>query len=249
MPWDVTQYEQYRQERLAPALDLLELVNKRPGIRAVDLGCGTGEITAMLAEALGCASVAGVDSSPEMIQKALPREKAGLSFRLQRIEKVAGQWDLVFSNASLQWLGDHPTLLPKLVGMLRPGGQFVTQIPRGHPAMGVMHELGSHEPYRSVLQGAARPGHLPLLEYAELLHRCGLTKIVAVEKIYGHLLADADAILEWVKGTAMVPYLERLGDLREPFVEEYRCELRRRWPERPVFFGFQRMLLAGTLPQ
>ena len=247
MAWDRHKYEQFRAERLAPVHDLLALIRRRPGMRAIDLGCGTGDVTAMLADALDGAEVLGVDNSAEMLEEAWPRRREGLDFRQQAIEDVGGQWDLVFSNAAIHWVADHERLIPRLMSMVSPGGQLVVQAPRGHPASSLIKEVAQQAPFRSVLGEPRKGNTLGLLAYAELLYHSGGGDIVAVEKVYPHVLADADAMLAWAEGTALLPYMDRLDEpMQREFKQRYLQMLRRRWPAKPVFFGFQRMLLATT---
>jgi len=249
MPWNHDTYERFRQERLEPVYDLMKLIRVRPGLRVVDLGCGTGDITAMLADTLPEATVLGIDDSPEMLRQAWPRRRDGLDFRLQRIQDVKGKWDLVFSNAAIQWVPDHRALIPALLSLVNPGGQIVVQVPRGHPALGLIKEVAATERFREALAGSGRFDCLSLLSYAELLHQCGGKEIVAVEKIYPHVLQDADEIFAWAEGTALVPYMDRLeGTLRQEFLDQYRRLLHERWPAKPVLFGFQRMLIAAAMP-
>jgi trans-aconitate 2-methyltransferase len=247
MPWNHERYERFRKERLEPVYDLIKMIDVKRGLRVIDLGCGTGDITAILADSLPDSTVLGIDDSPEMLEQARPRKASGLDFRLQRIQDVTGQWDLVFSNAAIQWVPNHGELVPALMSLVAPGGQIVMQVPRGHPALGLIKELAGTEPFRDTLIGTPRPDCLPLLSYAELLHQCGAKDIVAVEKIYPHVLQDADDILAWAEGTGLVPYLDRLeGQVRQEFLDQYRRMLRERWPSKPVFFGFQRMLIAAN---
>jgi trans-aconitate 2-methyltransferase len=144
MPWDPDKYHQFKGERRAPFFDLLSLVRVREGLRAIDLGCGTGELTALLAEALPGAQVLGIDNSPQMLERASIYEGPNLRFEHRAVEEAAGEWDLIFSNAALQWVEGHETLVPRLVGMLRPGGQLAVQVPSNH-----------NHPAQSIVQGRA----------------------------------------------------------------------------------------------
>src|SRR5216117_2935146 len=114
--WDPAQYERFRDERARPFLDLLALVRPRPGMRVVDLGCGTGELTARLHDEVAA---------------------GGLRFEASDIAAFAAHaaWDLVFSNAALHWVDDHPALFARLTAALRPGGQLAVQMPANfdHP--------------------------------------------------------------------------------------------------------------------
>ena len=253
MPWDPARYEQFARERYQPFEDVLRLIDPRPGLRVIDLGCGTGELTQRLAGALPESDVVGIDSSREMLDRAAPLARPGLRFELQRIEEVvaggAGEWDVVFSHAALQWVDGHESLVPRLYGLLRPGGQIAVQMPYNfaHATHTLMWELAASAPYREALAGWSRSWPvLPAESYAELLFREGAEEITAFEKVYPHVLEDADALVDWMRGTALVPVLERLPEeQRQTFLEAYRDLLRERFPERPVFFGFRRLIFAA----
>ncbi len=249
MPWDPKQYLKFQAERFAPFDDLVGLLDVRPGLRVVDLGCGTGDLTLRLADRLPQSDVLGLDSSAEMLARAQPLARAGLRFEQRPIEQVIGSWDLVFSHAALQWVDDHCALIPRVFALVAPGGQIAVQVPSNHhhDSHVFIHETAAEEPFRSALGGWTRiVPVLPIDEYAEILYANGGTDVVVFEKIYPHVLDDADAIADWVKGTALVPYLERLpDDLREPFMTRYREKLRARWPETPVFYPFRRTLFVA----
>src|SRR5262249_52228670 len=126
--WDPQQYERFRSERKQPFLDLLALVQPRPGMRVVDLGCGTGDLTVELHRTLQARETLGLDSSSSMLAKA-PAEP-GVRFAEGDIERFrGGPFDLIFSNAALHWVPDHPALLKRLTAALAPGGQLAVQMP------------------------------------------------------------------------------------------------------------------------
>lgn len=249
MPWDPHCYALFQAEREAPFQDLLELLRPSPGMRAIDLGCGPGLLTLRLFESLPGSVLLGVDSSREMLEKARTLERPGLTFGLGRVEELKGLYDLIFSHAALQWIDDHALLFPRLFEHLGPGGQLAVQMPSNHdhPSHRVILETAAEEPFVSALGGWSRRSPvLPLRRYAEILHACGAVEQVALEKVYPHLLPDSDAMVEWVRGTALVPYLERLAPgLHEAFLERCRVRLREQFQERPVFYGFIRILLWG----
>jgi trans-aconitate 2-methyltransferase len=250
MPWDPNQYLKFREERSAPFADLVALIEFHEGMSVVDLGCGTGELTRRLADRLPGSSVVGIDSSPQMLEKALALERPGLNFAPGDISALTGQWDLVFSHAAIHWLDNHAELIPRLMFFVRPGGQLAVQLPSNHrhPAHILISETASEEPFATALAGWVR--HSPVLEidlYAELLHSSGGTEITVFEKVYPHLLADADALVEWTSGTTLVPYLERLHqELHAGFLDSYRKKLHAIWPRGPVFYTFRRILMAAT---
>jgi trans-aconitate 2-methyltransferase len=270
MPWDPAQYERFVRERELPFVDALALVGPlRERARIIDLGCGTGALTRKLADAYPLTHVLGIDTSPQMLEEAHRRERPGLRFVKGAIEAVdqIGQigpdliglfgegtddprWDLIFSHAALHWVPGHERLVPRLCARLAPGGRLVVQLPSNHRAVPqrTLAAVADEAPFRAAATApvAERPV-LSALAYAELLWRAGGQDIVAYEKIYPHVLPDADAAVEWMKGTAMVPYLERLPPaLREPFAARFRECLREAMPEAPLFFGFKRTLFAAT---
>ena len=252
MPWDPKRYHQFASERAAPFEDLLAMVDVRDGMRVVDLGCGSGELTARLADALPESDVIGIDSSEEMLREAAKLARPGLRFERGAIEAVTGEWDLVFSHAALHWVEDHETLIPRVYSLLAGGGQLAVQMPsnHGHLTHRLIVEIAREEPFVSALVGWTRT--VPVLaidRYAEILHECGAERITVIEKVYQHLLNDADALADWTSGTALVPYFERLDDdLREQFMQSYRSRLREALPQRPVYYPFRRTLFAATSP-
>jgi trans-aconitate 2-methyltransferase len=242
MAWDPAQYHKFQAQRAVPFDDLLRLVAVRPNLRAVDLGCGTGELTARLQAALPSSDVVGIDSSAEMLARAPSRP--GLRFAEQRIEDVDGEWDLIFSNAALHWVANHRALFPRLMKMLKPAGQLVVQMPSNweHPSQVVLRELGKAE-----LGWKWNPPTLGINEYGELLWKAGGGSMTICEKLYCHEMPSSDEIAEWMRGTALVPYLERVAaGEREGFFQRYRERLRAHLPKEPVFFGFRRILIAAT---
>ena len=121
MPWNPDQYHKFQAERSAPFDDLLALVGKRSVLKVVDLGCGTGELTRRLADSLPESEVLGLDNSPQMLAKADSVKRAGLTFELGDQATLSGAWDLIFSNAALQWSENHGQLISHLYGRLAPG--------------------------------------------------------------------------------------------------------------------------------
>ncbi|HEY0544728.1 MAG TPA: methyltransferase domain-containing protein, partial [Pyrinomonadaceae bacterium] len=222
----------------------------REGLRVIDLGCGTGELTRRLADYLPASEVVGVDSSAEMLERAESLARPGLKFEKLAIEEVAGEWDLVFSHAAIQWVENHAELVPRLFSLVAEGGQLVVQLPsnHSHPTHTIIIEIASEEPFRSALGGWTRkPPVLSIGEYSELLYEHDGRDLIVFEKIYPHVLENAEALAEWTAGTALVPYFERLPEeLREPFLQKYRARLRERWPRSPVFYPFQRILFSAT---
>ncbi len=251
MPWDPNLYHKFQAERSAPFFDLLALVEVRPKLRVVDLGCGTGELTRQLANALPDGDVTGLDSSAQMLEKAISFSGPNLHFEHGDQAQLTGEWDLIFSNAALQWSENHAALISYLYQRLTPGGQIAVQVPSNHNHIShqLYRETASEEPFQSILKGFQR--YAPVLsidEYARLFFECGAENIIVFEKIYAHILEDSDAVVEWISGTALVPYFERLGGHKEEFLHVLRKKMRAALPETPVFYPFRRTLFSARKP-
>ena len=251
MPWDPKQYHKFQVERSAPFFDLLALVELRRNLRVVDLGCGTGELTRQLADALPGSEVTGLDSSVQMLEKAASYASPHLHFEQGDQAQLKGEWDLIFSNAALQWSENHEELIPRLYQKLAPGGQIAVQVPSNHNHMShqIYRETASEEPFKTLLNGFLRYAPVLLIdEYAQLFFECGAEQINVFEKVYAHVLEDSDAVVEWISGTALVPYFERLGEHKAEFVEAIRLKMRLALPESPVFYPFRRTLFSAKKP-
>jgi len=251
MPWDPNQYHKFQAERSAPFFDLLSLVEVRPNLKVVDLGCGTGELTRQLADSLPESIVTGLDSSKHMLEKAASFSRPNLVFVQGDQSQLTGEWDLIFSNAALHWTENHAELIPYLYQRLNAGGQIAVQVPSNHNHIShqIYRETATEEPFKSILEGFQR--YAPVLsidEYARLLFICGAENIVVFEKVYAHVLEDSDAVVEWISGTALVPYFEGLGAYKEEFIEVIRRKLRAAMPESPVFYPFRRTLFSARKP-
>jgi trans-aconitate 2-methyltransferase len=251
MPWDPNQYHKFQEQRSAPFYDLLALVEVRPDLRVVDLGCGTGELTRQLADSLPGSVVTGLDSSPQMLEKAAAFSGPGLNCIQGDQSQLEGEWDLIFSNAALHWSENHAELIPALYRKLKPGGQIAVQVPSNHNHIShqVIRETAAEEPFRSTLDGFQRQAPvLSIDRYAQVLFDNGAENIIAFEKIYAHILADSNAVVEWISGTACVPYFERLGGQKDSFVEVIRSKMQAALPQTPVFYPFRRTLFSAKKP-
>jgi trans-aconitate 2-methyltransferase len=253
MPWDPDLFLLFKNERFAPFEDLIRLVPSRPGIDVVDLGCGTGELTARLQDHLPGSNVVGFDSSAEMLEHAEKFKRKGLRFELRKIEDVDGRYDLIFSHAAIHWVEDHYSLLKKFFSMLKPGGQLAVQMPsnHSHPVFSVIHSVAGEEPFVSALRGWTQPVNvLNIAQYADILYLEGGKEITVFEKVYPHVLEDVDALVKWTKATSLLIYLEKLGEpLGDAFLERYRSLLAQRYTTKPIFFGFRRILFSAFSPQ
>jgi trans-aconitate 2-methyltransferase len=253
--WNPNQYERFRAEREQPFHDLVALITKRPAARVVDLGCGTGVLTTELHRELQATETLGVDSSAAMLERARTLKTGGVGFTRGDIGEWQpdAQFDVVFSNAALQWVGDHPSLFARLSAMLAPGGELAVQVPANfdHVSHTLATDIACEEPFAGAMHGYARTFPvLPPEGYATLLHELGFIPQSVRLQVYGHLLESPDAVVEWVRGTLLTDYESRLSEtLYQEFVERYRARLRAALgDQRPYFYPFKRILLWGRRP-
>lgn len=244
--WSPEQYERFKQERKQPFLDLVSLIERRPRMHVVDLGCGTGELTRELHETLGADETLGIDDSETMLLKSGSFGGEMLRFEKGNIEAFVTDrpYDLVFSNAALHWVPDHEPLLMRLTNVLQVNGQLAIQMPANddHPS----HRVAAEVAARFGL--APRADHiLPLQRYAEILHRLGYERQHVRMQVYGHVLPSAADVVEWVRGALLTDYEARLGNRFEEFLEIYRKELQAAiGDERPFFYTYKRILLWAS---
>ena len=252
MAWNPDTYNKFKEERFLPFYDLLGLIKLRAGIKIIDLGCGTGELTKKLSDKLPGAEILGIDSSTAMLKDSKQFENAHLKFECRSIEEEinsGSKWDLVFSNAALQWVEGHEKLLPDIINSINPGGQLVVQMPAQHHNISnrILNNLADEAPYNIAFENWKRLS--PVLDidvYAKILFDAGGRNITAYEKIYPLVLPDVNALYDWVSGTALIPYLEKLeGKLKQSFADEYKVRLQHTFSSLPVFYPFRRIIFGA----
>jgi trans-aconitate 2-methyltransferase len=251
--WDPDVYALYRRYRERPALDLLTAIPGDLKPREIwDLGCGLGEQAALLAARHPEARVRGLDSSPQMLERA-----RGLS---TRVEWVLGDLagfapetpaDLIFSNAALQWVDDHTVLIPRLVATLAEGGVLAAQMPvvDGLGWRASLAEIAASGPWAkrfSDIEGV-RPAHDPADYYGWLAPSC--SEIDIWTTTYLHALHGQDPIVDWTMGTSLRPYLDALPDNEKPaFLDAWRARLAHDYPRREdgvTLFPFKRLFILA----
>ncbi len=251
--WKPDQYERFAAQRRLPFDDLLAMVRPAPGGRAVDLGCGTGELTSELHGHLKTAETIGLDSSPAMIERSAPFAGAGLRFELRDIAAFPAPgeaYDVVFTNAALQWVTEHDGLLRRIAGALVPGGQLAVQVPANfdHPSHAIAADVGR--------EFGAVPAHtatnvLAPETYASMLHALGFAEQRVRLKVYGHPITTGE-VIEWVKGTLLTDYERQLRDDQfAAFLAEFRLRLLAALGDpsgsQPYFYAFKRILFWARL--
>jgi trans-aconitate 2-methyltransferase len=253
--WDPAQYARFSDERSRPFFDLTGQVGPAEPASVVDLGCGSGELTAELAVRWPAAAVRGLDSSAEMIERARGLAGNRLSFALaDAADFDASGVDVLVSNALLQWVPGHQGLLCRWAAELNAGGWLAFQVPAnfGSPSHRLMRELADSTRWRDRLAGVLRHDDAVAepAEYLELLTGAGL-RVNAWQTSYLHVLSGPDPVLEWVRGTGLRPVLQALGeDAAAEFVAEYAAQLRQAYPARPfgTVFPFLRTFVVAHKP-
>jgi trans-aconitate 2-methyltransferase len=252
--WDAAQYLRFAEQRTRPCRDLVaQIAVEAPG-RIVDLGCGPGNSTAVLAARWPGAVVTGIDSSAEMIAAA----RAGKPEGVWEVGDIAtwaeGEreaFDVVFSNAALQWVGGHAAVLPRLLGRVAPGGALAVQMPNNHDSPA--HEAidATAAAFGHLLPvGGVRTWHVepPELYYDVLAPHAAAVDIWETE--YLQVMPDAAALVEWYKGTGLRPCLDALpGEAaRQGFLAEYGRRVEVAYPARAdgrVLFPFRRLFVVA----
>jgi trans-aconitate 2-methyltransferase len=250
--WNPDQYARFRDERRRPFFDLLALVQPRPAMRVVDLGCGTGELTRLLHDRLQARETLGLDSSASMLERSHAFAGNGVRFEQGDVAAFAPAepYDLVFSNAALHWAPAHHELLHRLTTIIRDGGQLAVQVPANHdhPSHVIAAQVAAEEPFRSALTGYARvPPVLLPEEYAAALDALDYREQHVRLQVYVHHLPSRDGVIEWMKGTTLLDYQKRMPpELFAHFLECYAARLLPHLSDtRPYFFPFKRILFCA----
>jgi trans-aconitate 2-methyltransferase len=226
LQWSAQQYLKFEDERTRPARDLLARVPLDGADRVVDLGCGPGNSTELLVEQFGIDAVTGLDSDDDMLAKARARLPGTLFLKADLATwRPEAPVDLLYANAVFQWLPDHLDLLARLMGHLSPGGVLAVQMPDnlGEPSHVAMEETGAEGPWAPAFAGGRiRRARLPApADYLQGLK--GMSASVEVwHTVYYHPMADAQAIVDWVEGTGLRPYLAAVApEERDAFRATY----------------------------
>jgi trans-aconitate 2-methyltransferase len=253
--WNPDQYLKFSAPRLRPALDLLAAVPATQPKQVFDLGCGTGNVTRVLASRWPQACVTGVDDSAPMLAEASAEPST-----VRWVERGLTEWradrpaDLIFSNAALHWLPDHERLFPALQSQLAPCGVLAVQMPRNFdaPSHALIADTVCAGPWRRRLEPLLRPSPVapPDFYYRVLASRAASVDVWETE--YLQVLDGPDPVKEWTKGTWLKQFLDALGDVeRVAFEDDYAARLRTAYPVHPdgkTLFPFRRLFIVATAP-
>ena len=249
--WDPNQYLQFISQRTQPCIDLVARINLDEVNDVVDLGCGPGNSTEVLAKKFPRATIVGFDNSPDMIAQA-KKDYPQFTFA----PGDAATWtanrkcDVILANAVFQWVAHHESLLPRLVQQLRHRGVLAVQMPRNFesPTHTVLREIASRPQWDQKVRTRDLHWAQPPDFYFDLLSPI-TSKLEIWETEYIHIMPDHDAIVQWYKGTGLRPYLEPLSsDDQEKFIAEYKDEIAKQYPPQKtgqVLFPFRRIFFLA----
>ncbi len=258
--WNPALYRKFEDERTRPARELLaRVLPNQPNVapqRVYDLGCGPGNSTELLVESFPSAQVVGTDNSEPMLVSARERPP---NCRFEFSDIAAWQAgepaDLIYSNAALQWLGDHDALIPGLFRQLARGGVLAIQMPdnRDEPTHRAMRDLAGLAPWSARLGDAAKvPTRiLALTDYYDLLAGAG-AEVDVWRTTYQHPMASPAKIVEWLRGTGLKPFVDPLPDAeRKSFLTEYEARIAQAYPKRAdgkLLLQFPRLFIIARRP-
>lgn len=247
--WNPEQYNKFKNQRALPFYDLKGLITPSHLRLALDLGCGTGELTQKLFTELKPVSMLGLDSSPEMLLESEKFKTAGLRFELGDLTKYQPKekFDLIFSSAALQWVPDHEKIFPQILSWVADTGQVALQMPVNfdHPSHVIAAEVAK-KLFPAICSQPVQRWTLPLERYAEILFENGFESQVARIQIYGHPMKSGRDVVEWTKGTLLTSYQAKLSEPQfAEFLKAYEEALLAEIGDGPYFYAFKRMLLWG----
>ncbi|MDM0104725.1 trans-aconitate 2-methyltransferase [Variovorax sp. J22R24] len=253
LDWNPALYRRYEDERTRPAAELLARVPLTGAAQVVDLGCGPGNSTELLVQRFAGAAVVGIDNSEAMLASARERlPQARFEFGDIATWQPGLPPDLIYANAALQWVPDHETLIPRLFAALAPGGVLAIQMPdnREEPTHRIMREVAAEAPWAQAIGNAdkLRTKLLSIDGYYDLL-AADAAKVDVWRTAYQHPMASAAAIVEWVSGTGLKPFVDRLTpELRGSYLAEYERRIATAYPPRSdgrLLLAFPRMFIVA----
>ena len=247
--WNAAQYLKFKEQRTQPVRDLTAHIHSLNPASVVDIGCGPGNSTAVLAETFPQAKIVGIDTSENMLEKARAN-CPNLTFVSGDAQNLDGTCDLLFSNACLQWIPNHERLIPGLMGHLNPGGHLAVQMPRNdaEPLYRIIAETAA-EPEWGLQELRVQPGHLLTpQEYYTILAGCSADFNLWETKYY-HRMPDHQSLVDWVKGARLRPYLDALDQTQGAVFEHTILErVKAAYPlqkDGSVLFGFRRLFFTA----
>lgn len=217
--WNPEKYLMFEKQRTQPAIDLANRLRSLAPAKIADIGCGPGNSTAVLKSVFPSADILGIDSSGAMIETAR-KSHPDLYFERCGAQELGGKYDLLFSNACLQWIENHESLIPFLVSRLNSGGVLAVQIPfnQGEPLFAAISETAASCEWDFSGVVFEKNASLAPEQYFEILSKCS-AEFDIWETTYYHIMPGYESMLEWVRSTRLRPYLDVLADDQKPAFE------------------------------
>ena len=246
--WKTTQFERFIQDRKQPAIDLANRLETLNPDNILDLGCGPGNSTKVLKDKYPNSHIIGADNSEDMLKKAMELYPYIEFIKLDangNLNEISDKFDIVFSNACIQWLPNHRELLPKLMTLLKPNGILAIQIPiqREHPVHIIINQLSENQNWNGKIV-PRQYNNLTTEEYFDVLSHIS-SDFEVWETTYCHRMPSYESIIEWYKGTGLRPYLEQLSESdADEFVNDVYKELQQRYQVQnngEILFRFPRL--------
>lgn len=254
MSWDSKQYLKFQKERTQPSVDLADRLTVQSPERIIDIGCGPGNSTAVLKKRYPNAEIIGADNSENMISAA--KEKyPDIEFLLCDASKdlgnITGKFDIVFSNACIQWVPDHPKLLREMLSLLKEGGELAVQVPMNfdQPIHKIINETVRSEKWREVFSEPRIFHTLAPEKYYDILAEIS-SDFEMWQTVYFHRMKSHSDIIEWYRSTGLRPYLEALSPAdKEKFERDIFAEVEKAYPKQAngeIIFRFPRLFFKAV---
>lgn len=251
--WNPEQYLQFKSERTQPAIDLVSRINIAEPQSIIDIGCGPGNSTQILVNRWPNSEVVGLDNSTTMIEKArqdYPKQK----WIVDNAENIDSnnKYDLIFSNATLQWIPHHEILLPKLFNCVNPGGAIAVQIPKfkNMPINVAIETVANYSNWINYTKGCEELFTFKDLDfYYDMLNKLA-TRVELWESSYFHILNSQESLIDFIRTTGLKPYLDRLpsDEMKSEFEQDVLTECKKYYKLQPngkVLFPFNRLFFIG----
>ncbi len=251
--WDSDQYLKFEKERTQPSIDLARRIERESADSVIDIGCGPGNSTSVIAGRFPKARVTGADNSQNMIgkAKALHPELDFILFDASGdFGEIKEKYDVVFSNACIQWVPDHKKLLPNMMSLLNEGGTLAVQVPMNYkePVHTIIGELTKSKKWRDKFDEPRIFYTLTQEEYFDILAAAS-SDFTIWETVYCHRMASHESILEWYRGTGLRPYLEALNETdKAEFEKDFLEEVKKAYPKQQngeIIFRFPRFFFTA----
>ena len=251
--WNSTQYLKFKKERTQPSVDLANRIDLDNPKRIIDIGCGPGNSTSVLKKRFPHADIIGADFSPNMIEKAR-KDHPDMDFILfdatKDFDKLRGKFDIVFSNACIQWIPNHKSLLKNMMNILNPGGVLAIQVPNqaDMPINSIVDRVIKTAKWDGKFQNERKFNNLTEEEYFDLISNIS-ADFSMWKTIYFHRLPSQESIIEWYRSTGLKPYLEVLDDTeKKEFEQDILVQVKKEYPLQKngeVIFRFNRLFFMA----